>query len=370
MTTVHDAAILGATPAGFAAAYVLAKAGHSVVVVDAPPSADACPLADWTSADLFRLPHLPAGLFRKARAKPFKVLCYHNVALDRQVPHRRRAVAGHFVSSANLTAALATGARKAGAKVRSSVTVPVIRQAEDGVCVRGTTEVEARVLLIVTGQPHEVLSDLGMASRTPRPAPLVVAGLDIPVGCRGDGALHIVEEPERSEIGLFFITEHRLHLRIISTSRAAGTRAAELSALVTRLQQSRLVPAKLPLHRARGAVWRPPAGVALELETHLAKRCVLAGTAGGFCEPVTGQTLYASVASALLAAQLVAKALAGRDVQATLATYGTLWRKRLERRLLRPATPFQVLLPLVFANPRVASRLTATLLYAQQGAKH
>ena len=132
-----------------------------------------------------------------------------------------------------------------------------------------------------------------------------------------------MEEPERSEIGLFFITDDRLHLRIISSSPAAGTRAAELSALVARLQQAGSVPANLPLHRAKGAVWRPPAGAALEMETHVAKRCLLAGTAGGFCEPVTGQTLYPSVASALLAAQAAAKALDTRDVHAALETYRT-----------------------------------------------
>ncbi|MCJ7544580.1 MAG: hypothetical protein MUP47_08485 [Phycisphaerae bacterium] len=368
MATLHDVAILGGTPAGFAAAYVLAKAGKDVVVVDAPPAADACPLSDWTCADFFRLPHLPPGLPRSAKARPFNTVCFHNVAMDRQVPHRRRATAGYFLSSADLTAALAAAARKAGARVRTSTTIPIIRQTEDRVCSCGSTEVEAKVLIVVAGQPYDVLSDLGLASRTPRPALLVVAGVDLPTSQRGDGALHVVEEPERSEIGLFFITAGHLHLRIISSSPAAGTRAAELSGLITRLQQTGIVQAKLPLHRARGAVWRPPAGAALDLETHVTKRCVLAGTAGGFCEPVTGQTLYASVASALLAAETTAKALAARDLYAALAVYATSWRKRLEKRLLRPSTPFGVLLPLVFANPKVTSRLTAMLLCAQQGA--
>jgi flavin-dependent dehydrogenase len=369
VTTVHDAAILGATPAGFAAAYALRRAGKTVVVVDAPPSADASPLADWTSADFFRLPHLPAGLLRAAKGRPFSTVCYHNVGLDRQVPHRRRAVAGYFMQAAELTAALAAAARKAKVRVRTSATVPVIRLAEDAVCVSGSTEVEARLLIIAAGQPYEVLGDLGLAGRTARPSPLTVAGLDVPVSMRGDGALHVVEEPERSEIGLFFVLGSRLHLRIVSSSAAAGTRAAELSAMVARLQQARILPARLPLHRARGAVWRPPAGMALELDTHVAKRCVLAGTAGGFCEPVTGATLYAATASALLAAEAGAKALSGRDLHAPLAAYGSLWRKHLETRLLRPATPFQVLLPLVFANPKVAGRLTATLLYAERGAR-
>lgn len=369
MSTVHDVAILGATPAGFAAACLLAKARRDVVVIDTPPSATACPLADWTTADFFRLPGLPAGLVGKAKARPFGTVCYHSVRLDRQVPHRRSGVVGYFLQPADLTAVLAAAARKAGAKARTSVTVPIIRQMEDRICACGSTEVEARVLIVVDGHPHDVLGDLGLADRTVRPAPLIVAGVDVPVAHRGDGALHIVEEPERSEIGMFFTLDGRLHMRVISNSPAAGMRSAELSALVARMQQTGLLPAKLPLHRARGAVWRPPGGLALELETHVSKRCVLAGTAGGFVEPVAGQALYTAVASALLAAQATLKALDSQDVCEALMAYRTSWRKQLEKRLLRPGTPFQVLLPLVFANPKVASRLTSTLLFGQQGVR-
>ena len=70
--------------------------------------------------------------------------------------------------------------------------------------------------------------------------------------------------------------------------------------MLAALQAAELVPAKLSLGRARGAVWLPPAGVALELETHVAKRCLLIGTAGGFTEAVTGQTLAVLLLSALL----------------------------------------------------------------------
>ncbi len=373
MSVLHDVAVLGATPAGFAAAYVLAKAGKDVIVVAAPPSSAQCPLADWACADLFRIPRLPhlprltAGLAKAAKAKPFQAIHYHSVALDRRVEYRRRSAMGYFLQPSDLTAALASAARKAGAKVRSSSTLPVIRLEEDGILLSGSSEVAARLLIIVEGQPHDVLDDLGLAVRAPRSVPLIVAGLDVPFAGASDGALHIVEEPERSEIGMFFAVGGHLHLRVVSSSPATGTRAAELSALVTRLQQGGAIPSKLPLHRAAGAVWRPPAGAALEQEIHVAKRCLLAGSAGGFAEVVTGQTLYASVASALLAADVAGKALAGtgKNLQATLTEYRTSWRRQLEKRLLRPSTPFQVLLPLVFANPKVARRLSAILLCGQ-----
>jgi flavin-dependent dehydrogenase len=365
MTTRHDVAILGATPCGFAAAYMLAKAKKDVVVVAAPLSSAHCPLSDWVSADFFHLARLPAGLAKAAKAKPFKTIHYHNVALDNCVKHPKRSVLGYFLPPSALTAALAAAAKKAGVRVRPSTTTPVIELEEDRIVLAGSSEVAAKLLIVVDGQPYDVLSDLGLATRTPRAAPLMVAGLDIPCDRADDGALHVVEEPERSEMGIFFAVGGHLHLRLISTSPAAGTRAAELSALLGRLQQTGVLPANLPLHRARGAVWRPPAGMAMELETHVAKRCLLAGTAGGFAEAVTGQAAYTAVTSALVAAEVAAKALAEPDVHATLLDFRTSWRRQLEQRLLRPGTSLQVLLPLVFANPKVAQRLTAILLRGQ-----
>ncbi|MBT7171402.1 MAG: hypothetical protein HN909_06495, partial [Phycisphaerales bacterium] len=45
---VYDMAIWGATPAGLAAAITLAKARHSVLLLNTPaPSAMECPLCDW-----------------------------------------------------------------------------------------------------------------------------------------------------------------------------------------------------------------------------------------------------------------------------------------------------------------------------------
>ncbi len=367
MAHLFDVAIIGATPAGFAAAYSLAKGGLDAVVVDVPASSAGCPLADWTGAGFFRLPRMPAGLAKSCRAKPFKTIAYHNAALDDAVQHRSRSVVGYFLRSADLTAALSARARKAGAKVRASKTSPALRLEEDCVLVLGSREIAARLLIVTEGQPVEVLADLGIMTRMARTLPLVVAGLDLPWTGRGDATLHIVEERERTEMGMYFIAGRQLHLRVVSSSRAVGTRAAELSALVARLQAGGALPDKLPLHRAAGAVWHPPAGIALELETHMAKRCLLAGTAGGFVEPVAGQTLYTSVASALIAAQTARKALSDPTPGKTLKGFRDEWRKALEKRILRPGTPFRVLLPLVFANHKVMPRLTSSLLLAQEG---
>ena len=372
MKRTYDIAVLGATPAGYAAARYLAAKKQDVIVVDAPRLSTECPLADWLPKGFFQLRGLPKGLARSSRAMDFSRVCYHNVELDKQVDYRTRGTAGHFVRAASLTRAFRAAATKAGAKVRALSSSPAIRLEEDAVqLLLGGRQTRARLLLITHNRPDEVLGELAMPVRNVPGSSLVVAGLDVPVSSRKPavrqvaGALHVVELRERSELGAFFLANSVLHLRVISSSVAAGTRAAELSGMVSALQQAGVLPADLPLGRAKGAVWRPPAGVALELETHVAKRCLLAGTAGGFVESITGQSLASSVRSALIAADIAIGALKSPEPQGALMKYKTLWRRSLADYLRPPNTSLQMLLPLLFVNQRIVPKFTRALLYGE-----
>jgi hypothetical protein len=177
--------------------------------------------------------------------------------------------------------------------------------------------------------------------------------------------LHVVELPERTEMGMYFAHRDVLHMRVVSSSAAAGNRAEELSSMVADLQQKELVPDTLQLHRATGATWHPPAGVALELEAHVAKRCLLVGTAGGFVETITGHTILPCVRSALLGAEVAIKALGSEDTQEVLMSFKTHWRKALADYLRPPNTSLHMLLPLLFANERIVAKFTRALLYGE-----
>jgi len=369
MRHVHDIAVLGATAAGYAAARYLAKNKCDVVLVGAPHAACESPLADWVPGDFFRLPGLTGSLVRRCGARGFKRVCYHDVDFDKQVQYVSRRLSGRFLHARNLLKALRGAAADAGVSLRSTATPPTIELQEGQVRLIGTTQVASRLLLIAHGRPHEVLGDLSLSVRTAPTSALVVAGLDVPLGAARtsalDAALHVVELPERSELGMFFTIDRTLHLRVISSSTAGGTRAEELSAMVARLQRAGILPRKLRLGRARGAVWRPPAGVALELESHVAKRCLLAGTAGGFVESITGQTIRPSVVSALLAGEAALGALKGPCVQDTLMRFKAAWRKHLADGLRPPSTSLHMLLPLLFVNRNIVARFTRALLLGE-----
>jgi len=367
MAKMYDIAILGATAAGYAAACRLAGQGASVIVLDAPGQAVESPLCDWVGRAFFKQKHLPKSLASKAGAVAFKHTCYHNADLSLVAPHRGRSVAGHFVQMPKLLKALRAAAKAAGATVRASKSFPAIDLQEQQVSLFGTTRIQAQILLVAQGQPADIISELALPMRTVPHGALMVAALDVPLASAAEAkqvgdALNVVGLPERTELGMYFVVGRTLHVRVVSSSPAAGTRAAELSTLLANLQAAELVPAKLALGRAGGAVWHPPAGVALELETHVAKRCLLLGTAGGFCEAVTGQTLAASVRSALLGADAARAALATDDCQEALMRFKNVWRRSLADFIRPPNTSLQMLLPLLFANKRIIGRFTAALL--------
>ena len=370
MTRTHDVLVLGATPAGLAAASYLASRKLDVAVVSAPHQAIECPLADWVPKDFFSYAHLPKSLATSAKAEAFKRVVYHNAELTKDAEYSPRGTAGYLVRYESLVKALRTACTKAGVKVTTEPELPAIRLEEDRVRLLDSHRTSGKLLIVAQDRPEHVITELGLPARTVPRSSLVIAGLDIPLPRRGmfkslAGALHVMESRERSELGLFFVLGNVMHLRVISDSMASGTRAAEMSTMVAKLQQAEILPADLPLAKAQGAVWRPPSSVALELETHVAKRTLLAGTAGGFSESITGQTLAPSVKSALLAADVAMEALKGPDVQEKLMQYKTSWRESLADYLRPPNTSLHMLLPLLFVNKRIVSKFTHALLYGE-----
>ncbi len=365
MPQVYDIAVLGATPAGYAAAGYLGSKGKSVALIDAPNEGHECPLIDWVPAEFFKLRHLPKTLASDSEATNFRTVRYHNVGLDKDVRHTATKTAGMFVDYTQLCAALKRHAIDKGVKIRTTRTPPAIQLEEDRVQILGTTQVKARLLIITHSRPGDVLADLALPARNVPGSQVVSAGLDVPAkGLPDDfqGVMHMVELPERSEVGIFYAFGENFHFRVISNSPAAGNRAAELSAMVANLQQNEIVPSGIQLGRARGAVWHPPAGVALEMETHTAKRCLLAGTAGGFSESITGQTIRPCVESAILAAETALAALKSDNPQEKLMEFDITWRERLADYLRPPNTSLHLLLPLLFVNQNIVEKFTAALL--------
>lgn len=368
MPVTYDIAVLGATAAGYTAALTLARKGRSVVLVDGPHHATESPLGDWVPRDLFKLTGLPRPLATASQARAFDTVIYHNARLTSEVEYSSRSTVGYFLQAKTLLEAMRKLAVKAGVKVKVCHTRPTIRLHEDTVRLLEPASVMARMLMIAHNGPRDIVTELALPVQNVPQPPMIVAALDVPLASKGKAvpdSLHVVELAERSDLGMFFVADSRLHLRVISSSIASGNRAEELSTLLQDLQKIGTLPADLNLAKASGAVWYPPAGVALDLETHVAKRCLLIGTAGGFAESITGQTIYPGIRSAMIAADVADAALDHAKPQEEMMRFKSLWRKNLADYLRPPNTSLQMLLPLLFVNQQIVSKFTKALLFGE-----
>ena len=369
MAKIFDIAILGGTPAGLAAGYHLARKGCSVVLVDSPTAGQESPLYDWAPASLFTLDWMPKTLAKKCDATPFRSLRYHNVDFSKHAEHRGRSILGYFVNPSKLCKTMAAEARKAGVSLRKTSGMPNVELQENGVVLSGSCKSKARLLLFVGGSAAAAIGHLAMPNGGNFPSQLSVAGLDIPLMPSAekeitDKSLNVIETAKRSDLGMFFVAGNTLHAQVMSESPGEGPGVGELSSLLVGLRDAGILPHRLSLDKADGAIWRPQAGVAMEMNSHAAKRCLLAGSAGGFAAAVTGQTLYPSIYSALLAAESAAAVLDQGDdkIQEHLSIFKSSWRQTLGLYLSPPDASLQMLVPLLFANKRVIPRFTKSFL--------
>jgi flavin-dependent dehydrogenase len=370
VTAPHDIAVLGASAAGCAAAGILAQGGCRVALVEYAGVSCESPLADWVPRGFWLLPGVSSSARKSCRGDPLRVVRYHDPTLERQAALPLRPDGGSLLDTGDLKRSMLEAARKAGAAVVRLAGRPTIHLGEDSVLLAGPRDLTARLLLIAQGSPREALGDLALPVRPPPRSPFAVAGLDarLPGGkARKElaGTLNLVAFRQRGKMGMFFAAGETLHLRLVWSAGEGSQAAAELSAFFRDLKKARLLPPELSLRGARGAIWRPPAGEALDLETHAAKRCLLLGTAGGFADSISGATLYPSVRSAAIAAEAARSALAAADPQEPLMRYKNEWRKLLAEGLRPPSTSVDLLLPLLMTNRKLVEKFTRAMLYGR-----
>ena len=110
----------------------------------------------------------------------------------------------------------------------------------------------------------------------------------------------------------------------------------------------------------RTGVW--PAGVALDLDSHVGKRCVLADAAGGFIAAFSNEALYPAMRSGWLAVETIAEALKTDVPQDALLSFSATWRAELADYLRLPNTDLALLMPLVFNNAQMTARVARAFL--------
>ena len=108
-----------------------------------------------------------------------------------------------------------------------------------------------------------------------------------------------------------------------------------------------------------------PSGVALDMDTHVGKRCLLIGDAGGFVAAFSNEGIYPAMRSGWIAADTALRALRAPVLQDELASFGVAWRGELADYLRMPNTDLSLLVPLVFNNEQMSRRVARAFLLGQ-----
>ncbi len=367
---IFDIAILGGTPAGYAAGLALARDKRRVVVVERPARATQCPLDEWVPGDFFDIRPLPRSLRKSCGAESFTKIFYHGADFQRHTEHRSRGRCGYFVNSEDLTAAIRRSAERAGAEVRRLRKRPQVVLREDHVQLLSSARVRARLLIVADGTPQEILSDLAMPTQPVAGNYYNAIGLNITMNracssADARGVLHVVAPSDSGRFAMFFRVKKRFHLRMVSGESSGEPDIDELSNMLRSLQAAGRAPKNLPLEKAQAARWQIPAGAAMAMDTHVAKRCLLAGTAGGFADTISGATILPTVRSALLAADVATGALEANNTQEELMEFKRLWRREMAEYLSPPSASLKMLFGMLFANSRIVSRFTDAFVYGK-----
>ena len=275
---------------------------------------------------------------------------------------RESDLAAALVNPAELSAALLEAAKARGTQVTCDVAVAGLQLGEREAVVELSTgkSLAAQVVLIADGadSPTARLARLAAARNQPTHAACALAVFDAPG--KTNGKLELVlgaGNGLRMALMARQPGEIRVHLM---THDASTTPDAQLRGLIERAQAAGVLP-------AGGRMLRPSClgGVALEMESHVGKRCLLIGDAGGFVSAFSHDGLYPALRSGWLAAEAVARAMKARLLQDELSSFSAAWRADLADYLRMPGTDLSLLLPMVFNNAQMSGRVARAFLFGQ-----
>ena len=335
--TLYDVAVVGAGPAGSAAATHLAHAGWRVVIVDRsvfprdkPCAESLSPAVEPLLAELGALERVLAD--HPARLKGFRVYAPNSHSFHGDYAGVRDAAGksihetGLVVARLRLDAALLDAARRAGAIVREGWRLATLAR-EDAVwrlrSVMGE-EIRAPLLIAAAGVPSTVARRLGLHETGRLRKVALVAHIRGIAGLDDYGEIHVAN---RRYVGLAPL--EMPDVGTLCNVALVVDEAREREKLMGRPQPF-LLEALHTFPRLQGrldAMEVARKTITISRINVRARRIVadgllLVGDAAGYYDPFTGEGIYGALASAKLAAGIADRALAADNVgQAALAAY-------------------------------------------------
>lgn len=360
----HDLLIVGAGPAGSAAACRARQLHLSALLIDREQYPRPRPCAAWISPAGIKLCAACGLKARAAKAVEFKGLRLHSWDLKRSVDVKDPQLRGWLVDRAVFDHALLRVALRKKAEALLGVEVQELRLGEDQAAA-GLSDgqvVNGKVVLIADGidSPTAQLANIAAAGTQGHltrcvsvefEGPKAQRGLKVVIGPRRVGQLAtLVRAGRRQHLSMLTREPRRIaeeHFRAFSQAAAAGgfLPPQALASPVTRVS---------------------PAGAALDMDSHVGKRCLLIGDAGGFVAAFSNEGVYPAMKSGWIAAETAARALKAPLLQDELTSFHTAWQSELADYLRMPNTDLSLLMPLIFSNPQMSQRVARAFLLGQK----
>ncbi len=377
---MFDVIVLGDRAVGATAATLLAKRKRSVALVRCEPGAQAQRRIQWLNRRADRILKKAGVSWTGLPKQPVKTVHFYDGALDRNIVSKFRSAPAYVVETASLEAKLVAGAVRAGAAYHAEIAAESLHVAEDCAQVQlKNGEAMDGQILIVAGSPNEEsMRQLGLTQPAPSAGVWAAQVQGDSSAGRGSRSVIIVlglngrwhgsgGHASRTGVRGFGYAMRSSNRIAIGIAWPGGSKQVpdQLDRLIAALAEKGLVPEQLRGAAGSAVMEHIPAGAALEMEAHVAKRCLLIGCAGGFATAISGETLYPGMWSAQVAAQVVDEALASDNPQDQLGQFEALWRTTMGEYLRMPNTDIQFLLPLVFANQQMADKMAAAFFAGQ-----
>lgn len=366
---IYDVAIIGAGPAGAAAAIALAQRNRQVVLVDRSRFPRDAVATAWLSARaaplLTQLNVDAAPLLGNAISD----VTFHNADFSKSASPRCDEPIGNLVNRVTLGNALVATAREKRVTVADGVAVADIRLKESSALIElvDGSHVESRLLILASGSGTEWLDRVGLTRQRAMNA-VWSTQIDAPLP-DGDS-----NSPARvaivfgiDNVGSFgFCGLAADRVAVTSHWNQAPHQAKESLVHLCRLAfENGVVPMDLSTEAAKQEPRLSPASVALDLETHVGKHTLAIGDAGGFVAAASNEGLYPAMWSARIAAEVIDEALRSPHSQDALMGFDSAWRIQMADYLRAPHTDNQFLLPLVFSNQPMTDRMAAAFFFGE-----
>ena len=358
-----DLVIVGGGPAGVTTALRAAVQGASVTLVEKELSGGPKSRIGWlgpAGVSLCEELKLPA---KALGASPFKGLRLHSWDLRRDAEIDDAELSGWVVDRAVFGEALREMAARAGVSLLRGEGVEQLAIPDDRVDAQLSNGrvVSGRVLVIADGT----------VSTTARMANILAAGNMPGVGrcafaeCQADSNTVGVEVAVGASRTAQTATIMRCG-KMVGLAVAGRGDSAPVDQLYCEFRTAAVEAGLLPKCMPESPQQCPsPGGLALDIDTHVGKRCLMVGDAGGFVASFSNEGIYPAMRAGWIAADTALKALKEPVVQDALLEFGPAWRQELADYLRMPNTDLSLLVPLVFNNEQMARRVARAFLLGQ-----